>query len=59
MEYNIERLYKYILKTEERINIVINCRGNSDKKMIVIAREGKSYLSNYPKFDDAIDVIHK
>jgi len=41
---NIERQYNYIHKLEDKLNQFL---GES-----IITREGKSYLSNYPKFSD-------
>ncbi len=49
----IERIYKYIYKTEKQLNDSI-----ADKN-IIIDREGKSYLSNYPKCSIAMDYIYK
>ena len=50
---NIERIYKYIHKTEDILNCAI------DDNSVTIDREGKSYLTNYPKCSDAMDFLYK
>ena len=49
----LERLYKYLHKVEDRLNTAI-----SDEN-IIIDREGRSYLSGYPQFNDTIDFMYK
>lgn len=56
---NIEKIYNYIHKTEERLNQAINCRDDSNEAMITIDREGKSYLSYYPICSDTMDIMYK